>query len=1466
MIVTLEGETGTPFDKSAMTCIACFVILIEFLFSLMIETQLCYFLPEKGFLSSKDSSLQIITLVQKFLLQILYMIYHSYSETGAWIISVFSLVLSSVRVYCYYRVLPLYHFEALLLQGYLILPMICLDLANFVNNILNAANTEGQGKSFVIIAWIILSVLVGMMSKGALNSIMMKILSKKYSRKGRPEILIHKMVETKSLKREELKPATRANKYDFTHLLSTNQDVKFAEMFGGESIGTEKITEEIEKKVYLEYFKELAQRFPRNELVKLYLAKTYFKSAEPPYTTIIKIISELTKNKWSEYYLTASLLLYKVEKSILSRQSEEENDQHLELFAYVKNKLLVEKLKKEILRQIDLYAKVYDNILSSDISDLGDIYNSAQSIGKSKRSMKITAEKLFRSLPDYYVSPFLMYAQYHLVLNYSLSEFDKYMNGFAQRYYKNDRYFKDSKLIQENLYQDNNVFLLLSSQKNESGKILFCTKSFQALCGNSNNRHIGNKISNFFPSTIRNYYDELFKQGFYKITDKTLMNKIQHGYMYHENKYLVEVDFYLKYHPYLHQNLYFSMIVRPKPCTGGSGDEFLLVNEDGNIEGASQEVNRLLKVGGTTQPLINIRVLSEELSKVQNAFMVIQKTVNEESSGYQKATEIYQNFLKNDKIISISPYENSGGHNNDLQKSHLSYQFNCNFEVFSQDDKVFMTCIQLERRTLKAKDYDGEEDQLPEEVYSENIKSEEHDGVNDMASFRKRKLDFQFTLSPTSSISPQTRADMIAGMTMTSDNYRGDTNFMTSQRESLLLLAKPEQPEKTGFVSPVISEMDLTSEGRNNNDGDEPKKKNMINGLQKKKEKIHKYLSSNSSRQSSAEKVASKAYKAAIHTKSYPRSFIVLVLVFYGAIVITLVSQIVMKVVSDQVFSDLETKKDLLNAAEQRSYRAMLTHINAIAGAYEILGSVSKTETVGGLTSVVSYFNQHAPVMKQANDEMMQKAYALDKATQEKLFQANVKMQGTYSYSEDSSSEVLTTFEATTRILNAMETFLGLTGDDLVSETSFDSLYYITRNVLDSYESQSLVLTQILEDSVSNQKQSYENLTTFFLTLTPFLLISVGILLVVIIINQYRIEKEQMLALIKVQTSGMKEVANCIKKFQKNLINEEDWEDSRWFQNLNQDLNIITALQNEQTGSGYSKKHDTRQIKYEKFRRRYYQYIFKVVFSLLPLIAINIWDWISTKGSAKVIYNQIDQLQFVNDISNRATVAYASFSALYTTNNTLPVEGTTALEALGQTNTDTKAILDEIYTGFQNTDGNYNPEIKSILFDNDETCSLFTGDELIDCAYLLSIGQPNGMISALTVLQSFIGDKYQAYITADKSSALSLILVAYVNINTFLANFVVITTETEIIAEIIDNVLEEKTKEISEKRSLVLAVFLVCLIIIGALIWFHILQHIREVYNDFKKVLQIFPPGLVLSSYLLKKFLKKTSNHPGLGR
>jgi len=380
------------------------------------------------------------------------------------------------------------------------------------------------------------------------------------------------------------------------------------------------------------------------------------------------------------------------------------------------------------------------------------------------------------------------------------------------------------------------------------------------------------------------------------------------------------------------------------------------------------------------------------------------------------------------------------------------------------------------------------------------------------------------------------------------------------------------------------------------------------------------------------------------------------------------------------------------------------------------------------------------------------------------------------------------------------------------------------------------------------------------LILIPVLLISIGILLISIIVNQYRIEKRQMQVLIRVRSSGMKDISNHIKRFQRSLIVEEDIENN-WSNSFNEDLNAVIDLQTEHPSSGYSKSHDTRHIKYRKFRKRYNQYVIRVILYLSPLLAINIWDWISTKNSTKVIYNRMDQLQYAYYISNRVTATYATFPILFFTNNTLPIERKTAFQALVDGAKETRAIQGEIFTKFQEVDGSYNPKIKSVLFENNPTCAGFAANNLIQCRNFVKIGQPNHLQSTITVFESLISSKIQSYLDIRNSTLLPQIIdTAFINFGTLLPSFVVISAESQIIASVVDETLSDKILETRDCRLLIFIMFSLTMPVAGLLIWFHILKNIREVYNDFKKVLQIFPPGLILSSYLLKKFLLATSN------
>jgi len=391
---------------------------------------------------------------------------------------------------------------------------------------------------------------------------------------------------------------------------------------------------------------------------------------------------------------------------------------------------------------------------------------------------------------------------------------------------------------------------------------------------------------------------------------------------------------------------------------------------------------------------------------------------------------------------------------------------------------------------------------------------------------------------------------------------------------------------------------------------------------------------------------------------------------------------------------------------------------------------------------------------------------------------------------------------------------------------------------------------------VENQKESYQAIINACLFLTPFLLGGIGILLVVIIWNQYRIEKRNMKAFIKISPTGVKDISDQLVKFRKSLINDESFE-SRWLSNMSEDFE---ALQELEYNSTYSTKHNSQLIKYEDFRKRYFKYIFRVTCYTLILIGITIWDLVSTQKAIRVIYNRQGQLQFANYLSNRATTGYSAFLASFITNNTLMVERETAKGAMYDAIWELKKIQGEIPSRFLEIDGNYNPDVKSIIFDNNPTCKGFTSDVIRHCNYLLSQGQPVNMMVASSAFQNMLKERYQAYINNNVTTLPELWKIALTKVDIFLSTLMTIAYEAQMIVNIMDKTLTEKISENRHARNLIMVIFSISLVIFSILIWIDILRVIRDVYNDFKKVLQVVPPNLVLSSYLLKKFLHETSN------
>jgi len=1427
--------------------------------------------------------------------------------------------------------------------------MFSLNVTHFLNTILDAADYEAANINFILLTWIIITILLVQVAFGVLRKKLMTLLTTNH--KDLPEVLLHKVIISRELKEIEKQPSPMTLKYDLTYLLSSNQNIRIQDIFGldlinsiPEYVPSSNINKETLDKIFLFYLEDLLTKFPKNSLIKLHTAYTCFKNNEP-YTKTIKSAIEIEKNKWSEAYLSSSLLLYEIEKSILADHNHSNDDKNLDFYTYIRSKVLIDDLRKRMLEQTDLYIKVCDNI-TSDISNIGEIHRSGQSIADLKISIQKKIDYVSKILPDYFISPYLTCAEYHLIINHSVVNFEKYCDMFAQRYFRTEKYYKETSLIEENLYQDTNAFLLLSTQKGDSGKILFCNKSLMELCGGGSTKgYLGSHISSIFSPSLRSHYDNLFKQTI-RAGDQRLVNKHHRAYLYHKNKYIIEADFCLKYHPYLTQNLCFDMIIRPVP----TNREYILMKEDGEIEGGSCEIAKFLKlsdINSTTRTSIYAKSLSDDLVKINTAFNMVHKIHRSQTfehvktavmkfqgdSGHalvrdppglvhnhsafkhsptafapaktiermteKEAFEIYNSFTTEDQVIVISPYEKMT--ETSRRKKDEGYLFYTRVElvhfgtltmklislretdrdeegpVFSDHDNepAFIKNGQFvkfyssdSKRFSDAKTLSPtlHSPTLKEEGQSENFDCEEKDDFTRQISTTYRqslqnatatpqpkksaKRNFFFPISPRTTLGESGLSDNNRGLTgeIPLSSFRQPFSPATTDRKTLISPSMKKKLQAQADMNSGTSMSEVNVDGEN--------KRDLRNAAQRKA-KVQKYISSHHSSQRSVERTSNKAFRAAIIKKSYPKSFVALCVAFYGIILITFISQIIMKVVSDSTMKDLQTKKDLLKNSEQRSYKAALIQINAIGAAQQLKGALSSGGVLSGVPTVVTNLQQRLEGMQAANEKMVEYAYSLDEDIQKELFREDVTLVGTYLDSSSSTySKEVNNFQAAQEFTNAVKALKGLS--DPVSTAGYNMFNYLNINIMDDFQYKSVQITDLFTNSVEKQKQSYQSVITLCLVLTPSLLAGIGVLLALIIFNQYRIEQKNLKAFIKIKPTGVKDIADRLASFKKNLINEETFE-SKWFANLGEDLDLPPETEK---GSSYSKKHNNQIIRYNEFRQRYMKYIGRVAGYIFILIGITIWDLVSTKKAIKVIYNYQDQLQFANYISSRVTAGYASFPILFFTNNTMKVEHLTAYEALAQASKEVTAIQSEIPGMFLDVDGNYIPDVKTIIYDNDPTCSTMPSDALSYCQALVNTGQPVNMIAAVAVYQGYLSTKTSDYENADKSTSATILASAYKNIQTFLPNFYLIATEAQMIADVVDVNLTSKISETENNRTIIIVIFSIALVIVSTLIWFHILQVIREVYNDFKKVLQIFPPSLVLSSYLLKKFLKRTSNEP----
>ena len=144
---------------------------------------------------------------------------------------------------------------------------------------------------------------------------------------------------------------------------------------------------------------------------------------------------------------------------------------------------------------------------------------------------------------------------------------------------------------------------------------------------------------------------------------------------------MVEANLCVKVHPYVNQGLYLSVVLRPVPSTR----EYLIVKENGDIEGATKYLRRKLAISYLSTESVNLKLLSPELAKINHTFNLItsqpgtnkdHKTdkkidLAEASSEYIKALKLHKAYTTEGKRITLPCYTYETTNNEEEEILHL---------------------------------------------------------------------------------------------------------------------------------------------------------------------------------------------------------------------------------------------------------------------------------------------------------------------------------------------------------------------------------------------------------------------------------------------------------------------------------------------------------------------------------------------------------------------------------------------------------------------------------------------------------------------------------------------------------------------------------------------------------------------------------------------------------------------------
>jgi len=1436
--------------KKGMLALSIILVVIEFVFSAVLQIRYFYALPvAKNLFSAKSNNCGIINLFQKLSIQIIHVALPVNTLPTDWIMSVVGLCLSLLRSAEFYLKLPLYQIKALIFEGKLVAAVLSMNLVCITQAIMKSLDSKENNTQFMLAAWIILSILAFKASSEFLKKFILNLLINNT----KPELFIHKICFIKELQKFHNKPNKHTPKYDWYYLLHmmVTVNIQRISVWNNENNENLDINSKTDlNKLILNYLQYLSDTFPRDKFIKLYLAYFYGIKLKS-FGNCIRCIKESNlDHSRSKNGLTASLLILKIQ-DIIQASVKQQNDK-INLNIYLEGLTLFDRLEERILVQTALQIKLYQEILS-ETPDLANIFNYSQKIKSTRQRIEETMDLIDREIPEANLNPLLLYADYQLKINHSTKEYRNYQKIYEKRHQKYTKHFEREELNKYNAYQQTTALVIVGTQKQDNGKIIYGSKALESIYGGT--LHIGANVSTYLPPSLRNFVADA-RSTVSNSNDRSRLQTNIRTYGYHQEGYLIPITVYTDLFPVMTEGLFLMMMIRPVPLT----QDYLLVRENGDIESPTENIAKKLGLPSPTSTLTNLKTLSEELAQVNEAFNFIASLEKQRARGIDQCiiprkkqimSKIILDETEARELVRVYTEEGRSVELTSMKDDTRQLMYYCNFKSLSFGPTTLrlISLKEVSSENSQGSDTHFESEELKEEEGDFGFEDEKQAGWIPLETISPLKINQRNSVfSVRDTLGPTAVGETFQTMEDHLLTPRSNHGFLLKESVMPTPMTPRSNPEKNFLKAPTGPKMILTS----TRDRNFEENKRIRVGEQR----VLSIASSQQSRLSNKQKTE-EAFQAALTIKYYPKSWFCLFLMFYFAAIAIFTIQLSSKIFVESAFRNFELKKDILVDAGSRNSLLLQSQVvirialDFGSGFIDINAIGRLAEAAAGLNTSTALYIQE---LETANNNILRKLNGLEKSLKSRLFNKNVRVYELEQLINDEGAFIETdSFEATNAVVQIALSFFAFMKEGDI-EGAFSAFLTLTRNSLNDLLIETENISAVFFASIDDQSDNIIHLLTVFLIIILGWIFCVLLSFIFIIRKLYREEKTNMLAVTKLNKSVLKRICSDMAAFETKLKgkNELFMKEESLLVNSEKPSTLKETSKNhqQQQSSSVIKKPNSNGI-----RRKYTIYFLMLspfIILSVVLLAVNsasIGHFVQELRDLKALFS------FVGEIKDSASIGYIAVMELFFSNNTSFIKNQTPLV---QIQNQVEAIQSVRAGGLVDFSlGNKIPTFEHLMF-GDPCVTIKNSAVDLYCSILADYGKSSGIVNLMNILEDMLTDKENRYIASNKSME-ALGEIQLDELDLFTSAFQVLSFECDMFSSDITVKFEQALESSQKNRNLIFELFAAVLVAEGVFFWKTVLSKLKEASNQFKNVLQTFPSNLVLSNFLLKIFLVNTS-------